>query len=243
MSIYIPSNNNNTVPYVKPDYKNLKNIITPENGLGFSNFRNNDIYHKQNYKVNNNTKLDLIDPMAKYNPNGYSLAEYENERHINKLFTDHYNDTNLICEEEQSPDYVYWDLVKSMEERCPVMDAFFSKRNLDHIQYLIIKMVEFQSDGLYKISRQNDNIILEGMRITYLGSPINGNATGLELKRTIANLNKNILNVVVPYVFSGIQKHLFYIRDQGNMTYTVDRPQNMSEKGTRLKRGFDFNII
>lgn len=232
MSTFIKAPQNIKVQeYVKPDFKRVSNIIQSDSGLGFSNFRVSQ------------SKRDLIDPMAKYNSNGFSLAEYENERHLNKIFDDHYADVPSIDQQEQDPDYIYWDIVKTLEERGPVMDAFFSKRNLDHIQNLLVKMVEFQSDGLYKISRQNDNIILEGMRLTFVGSPINALSTGDELRRTIASLNKNVLNVAVPYVFSGIQKHLSYVKDQGNMPWTMDQPKNMSEKGTRLNKGFDFNIF
>ena len=233
MSVYKlrESSTSVSVPYVKPDYTKVKGIHTSDSGLGLSNIRKPQ------------SKLDLIDPMAKYNPNGFSLAEYENERHINKLFTSHYKDSSLIDEEKQDPDYVFIDIIKMLEEPGPVAYAFFSQKNIDHIQKLLIEMIYFQSDGLYKISKQNENIILEGMRLTYLGSPINGLATGSELRRIIANLNKNMLNILVPYVFSGIQKYLSYVRDQSNMARPIALPQNMSETGTRISRGFDSFII
>ena len=220
----------NVVNYVKPDFTKITKIIQPENGMGFSNIRGN--------------LEDLIDPMSKYNANGFSMAEYENDRHCNKLFTDKFSDYNLIDQGEVSPDYIYWDIVKNFQERSPVMDNFFSKRNLDHIQDILMSLIFQYSNGAYKITRQNDNIMLQTMQQVYKGTPVNALATTMvDIRKEIAQLNKMVIDSIFPNAIVGIQKYLAYARDQGNNPYTLDQPVNVSEKGTHLTRGFDFNII
>lgn len=219
-----------TVNYVKPDFTKVKHVQMPENGLGFSNVRTN--------------LEELIDPMAKYNSNGFSVAEYENERHCNKLFTDKFSDYQLIDEQKVSPDYIYWDIIKNFQERSPLMDNFFSKRNLDHVQDILIQLVASYSNGTYKIGRQNDNILLKIMRDVYLGSPINALARDeQEIRKQLAMLNKNTIDAIFRDTIVGIQQYLGYARDQGNNPYTMDQPKNVSNIGTQLTRGFDFNII
>jgi len=219
----------NVTQYVKPDFRQVKHIYQPDSGIGFSNIRNN--------------LEELIDPMTKYNSNGFSLSQYETERHCNKLFEDKHADYKLIDEQKRPPDYVYLDIIKWFQERGPVMDVFFSQGNLDHLQSLIISMIYNLSNGLYQIGRQNDNILLETMKAVFIDTPVNGNATGYALKYEVCCLNKTVLDAVVPDVYSGILKYLGYVKDQGNNPWTMDRPQNMSIVGTQLTRGFDFNII
>lgn len=224
------NNANANIPYVRPDFTAVKNVSMPENGLGFSNVRTN--------------MEELIDPMAKYNSNGFSVAEYENERHCNFLFADKFGDDKLIDEKEVSPDYIYWDIIKNFQERSPLMDNFFSRRNLDHIQNILIQLVENYSQGAYHISRQNDQIVLKIMRDVYLGSPINALVRTMpELRHEVAVLNKNTIDAIFQDTIVGIQQYLGYARDQGNNPYTMDQPQNVSDIGTKLTRGFDFNII
>lgn len=104
-------------------------------------------------------------------------------------------------------------------------------------------MVDTQSNGMYKISRQSDPELLTVMRSIYIKTPTNPYSTGHDFKRDICTLNKNVLDWVVPRLLVNIQQYLGYVRDQGNNIRPIDRPECMSGAGMRINRGFDVNFI
>lgn len=207
----------------RPDYKRLTGLIQPESGFGFSNFRPVE---------------EILDSMGALNPTGYAVATLENERHINKLFSDKHSDYNLIDENKDDENYIYR---VNTEERCLLMDLFFSRKNLKHIQNIIISIV-YQKINI-KISEQNENIILDLMRRTYINSPVNKLANSTNVTQELIKLNKNIVDMLVPDVISGIYKHLGFIKDHSNLPWIMDRPVNSSVAGTRVQRGFDSLLL
>jgi len=215
----------------------LTNFMQSDNGFGISNFR---VDPKIPPTINRATTDFLLEDVHQYtNP----ISEYENRRHSNFLFTEHYKDYHLIDQQDVSNDYIYWDIIKTFQERNPLMDFFFSKKNLDHIQNLIIKMVDTQSNSLYKITRQSDPELLTVMRSIYIKTPTNPYSTGADFKKDICTLNKNVLDWVVPRVLVNIQQYLGYVRDQSNNIRPIDRPEWMSGAGMRINRGFDVTFI
>ena len=171
------------------------------------------------------------------------ISEYEARRHSNFLFNEHYGDYHLMDQQPVPDDYIYWDIIKTFQERNPLMDFFFSKKNLDHLQYLTIQMVKYQSDGKYNISRQSDPELLVVMRSIYIKTPTNPLSTGEAFKQDICTLNKNVLDWVVPRILVNVQQYLGYVRDQGNNPLQMRRPEFMSDTGNRINRGFDVTFI
>jgi hypothetical protein len=228
-----------------PNYSNnplLEHFAQPTNGFGFSNFRVTpslpDTMSKT-YNSRSTTDFQFEDMNQYTNP----MNDYTHNRHSNFLFREHYGDYKMIDQQKVPDDYIYLDVIKNFQERNPLMDFFFSKKNLDHIQALIINMVKAQSGGQYNISRQSDGELLTIMRSIYITTPSNPFATGKDFKLEICKLNKNILDWAVPKIIVNIQQNLGYIRDQGNNVYPMDRPEFMSSAGTRINKGFDTNFI
>ena len=149
----------------------------------------------------------------------------------------------MIDQQNVPDDYVYWDIIKTFQERNPLMDFFFSKKNLDHLQRLIQSMVAYQSNDLYHISRQNDQELLTVMRSIYIKTPTNPYATGHDFNRDLCTLNKNVLDWVVPHVLVNIQQYLGYVQDQGNNYRPIARSEFMSSTGNRINRGFDVTFV
>jgi len=222
------------------NYRNnplLANFLQSDNGFGFSNFR---VDQKVEPTVNRDTTDFLLEETHQYtNP----ISDYVGRRHSNFLFNEHYKDYNIIDQQQVPDNYIYWDIIKTFQERNPLMDFFFSKKNLDHIQNLLIKMVNTQSSGVYNISRQNDNELLTVMRSIYIKTPTNPYATGNDFKRDICTLNKNVLDWVVPRILVNIQQYLGYVRDHGNNLRPIDRPEFMSSAGMRINKGFDVAFV
>jgi hypothetical protein len=222
------------------DYQNnplLNTFIQSENGFGFSNFR---VGPKIPPTINRATTDFLLEDVHQYtNP----ISDYEARRHSNFLFSEHYKDYKMIDQQPVPEGYIYWDIIKTFQERNPLMDFFFSKKNLDHIQSLIIKMVAIQSGNIYQISRQSDGELLTVMRSIYIKTPTNGYSDTKNFKRDICTLNKNVLDWVVPRVLVNVQQYLGYVRDQGNNLRPIDRAEFMSGTGMRINRGFDVVFI
>lgn len=223
-----------------PDYRNnplIEQFAQPGNGFGVSNFRVDQTLPESINRTS--TDFQLEDVLQYTNP----ISEYEYQRHANFLFKEHYGDYKIVDEEKVPDDYIYLDIIKTLQERNPLMDFFFSKKNLDHLQRLCQEMVRHQSSGEYKISRQNDSELLTVMRSIYIQTPTNPFLDGRNFKEEICKLNKNVLDWVVPKLLVNIQQYLGYVRDQGNTTYPPAQPQFMSSAGLKTTRGFDYNFI
>src|SRR5258706_16341263 len=117
------SNNNKYIPMIHPIQEN--DFKQPETGFGLSNFRIEPTLPETINRMS--TDFQLEDVQQYSNP----IAEYEYQRHANFLFREHYNDYRLIDEEKVPQNHIYLDSIKSIQERNPLMDFFFSKKNLD----------------------------------------------------------------------------------------------------------------
>jgi hypothetical protein len=219
------------------DNPTLNNFIQPDNGFGFSNVRNQG--NKLPTVNRATTDFQLENAHQFSNP----ISEFEARRHSNFLFSEHYKDYNLIDQQQVPDDYVYWDLIKTFQERNPMIDFFFSKKNLDHLQKLTATMVNHQSGGRYQIGRQSDGELLTVMRSIYIKTPTNPYSYGDDFKKDICTLNKNVLDWVVPRILVNVQQYLGYVRDQSNNAQPMQRPEFMSSTGNRINKGFDVTFI
>lgn len=229
------------VPIKAPVYHNNRefdNFNQPKSGFGFSNFRiESEIPPDILRSVSNDNNFEKM-----RNP----AEEAFYERNSNFFFRQRYPDFKLIDEtpaKEVPEDYIYLDIIQTLQERNPVLDYYFSKKNLDHMQNLVQRLVYEKSDGAYRISRQSDTELLTVMRSIYLTTPLNHWATGPAFKEEIAKLNKNVLDWVIPRLLVNIQQYLGFRRDQSDNILPIDRPAFNSSAGTKLYRGFDANFI
>lgn len=205
-------------------------------GFGVSNFRNEQIPSSVN-RLTTDFQLENVHQFT--NP----ITDFEMKRHSNFLFNEHYKDYHIIDQQELPDDYIYLDIIKTIHERNAIIDIFFSKRNLDHLQKLIIAMVKHQSEGQYNISRQSDQELLTVMRSIYITTPCNPFGDQTSLRNDICNMNKNVLDWVVPRILVKVQQYLGYVRDQSNNAMPHKRPEFMSGTGNRINRGFDVTFV
>lgn len=160
-------------------------------------------------------------------------------RHNDQLFTERYKDYKMF-EEDGCTNTTGNDIVKGIHEKNPLTRAFFSKKNLDHLQNLIIKMVYEHSDCQYKISRQSDNELFTVMRSLYLQY---GKNLPYDIPGQVAELNKQVLLDVVPRIITKVEQHLHYQRDAGSMPRPMPRGELASMAGTKTTRGFSSLFI
>ena len=204
----------------------MSTLDKPKSGFGFSNYRMPD--------------LNIVDDRYG-NKEEFPVARLDEDRHRKNLFITNNADVKMIQAVATPQDYLFFDIIKTINERNNVIEIFFTKRNVDHIQLLIIKMVKYLTG--HNISPQDENQVLNVMRGKYLEAPVNGNATGLTLLDQICALNKDVLDYLVPNVISQIKLYISYSRDHGMDPHVLPLPEYTSGVGLKITRGTDFNVI
>lgn len=136
----------------------------------------------------------------------------------------------------------YRDITKTMIERTPVGDMFFSHANMKHLKYLICRSIYQRSGGKYNPSpeAQSDNELLLVMRSIYLN-----HARHLpdKIVEQVAELNYQIIIDMVPRAISNAQQQLAFIRDSTQQPLPMDRSQCVSSAGTRSNRSVTTTYI
>ena len=181
--------------------------------------------------------LDKIEERTGYTNN------FLESRHQDKFFTQSYSDYKWVEENAQQENTMYRDILKTTVERTPISDFFFGSRNINHLQGLLIKLVKDKSNGLYHISRQNDNELLIIMRSIYLQYAKHLPFEIQSLETQVCELNRQVIIYAFPKIMSSIQQYLSYIRDHGSNTRPIDHGEFISSAGTRVNRGFDSLFI
>jgi hypothetical protein len=160
--------------------------------------------------------------------------DYVKSRHDNFLFDQSYPDFKLIKEDQVDKTFNYAGVLKSFQEINPLMIAFFSKNNVDHIQMLIITGVEALS-GVHIGPQSTDELLLV-MRSKYITScknPLDRST----FKIQICRLNKSVVDWCIPRINENINKYVNYVKDRTNYT-TIERSKFISNKGTKINNGF-----
>jgi hypothetical protein len=161
------------------------------------------------------------------------------ERDNPNLFTEKYRDYQMIKEDPKT-NHIADDILGNILERTPLSDSFFSKKNIDHLQCLIIRLVRERSDGKWNISRQSDNELITVMRSLYLQY---AQHLPFDLKGQLVELNRQVIIDVVPRVMTGVEQHLGYIRDQGSNLNPLPRGEYASSAGTKQNRSITSLFI
>lgn len=110
---------------------------------------------------------------------------------------------------------------------------YFSRENLEIIQNMIRYGVWIQSDKKYKIDRQSDVELQIVMRSVFLEHSPNLNE---KIKEQILYLDKKVADWCIPKIISEIQQYVGYINDIEKLPMPIDRPLNLSSKGTKISK-------
>ena len=119
-------------------------------------------------------------------------------------------------------------LVTSVHQcNSPLAHAFFSSTNMNEIQ-TNLRIVVREKTG-YHIGRQSDEQVAIVMRAMYTLHANHGNRVDDEVRR----LNAIVLSQLAPMVGTGVAAYLGYLRDASQMHVPMERPKNMSNKGSK----------
>lgn len=117
------------------------------------------------------------------------------------------------------------------QERSPLSDAFFSRRNFDRLQESIQAEV-YRASGpkKYRIDRQDTDELRMIARALFLqyakNSPYN-------VEGQVAELNDMVVKWCAPRILSEIEAHMFYLNDISHLPVPLPQPIHLSSAGTK----------
>lgn len=127
------------------------------------------------------------------------------------------------------------ELANAVEHMNPVKAMLFSQKNIDFLQQKNIEEIYYKTNKKYLISPQDYTQVLQIITHVYnditipnyyatVGSP--------EFKQEISYLNAFILKELCEYTYNSLLNYISYSEFLANGIQPIDRPVNMSVKGT-----------
>jgi hypothetical protein len=147
----------------------------------------------------------------------------------NKLFNNLTNN-NLFIESSKT-NFFQKNAISHMYQNNQLSNLFFSQMNINALQQGIKYLVWKNSDKKYIINDQDETQLQIIMRAIYLQYSKN-----LEYKiiEQVRDLNKIILDTVIPQIISEIEQHKHYIQDTNNQPNPLSRSICTSSAGTKF---------
>lgn len=159
------------------------------------------------------------------------ISKFAEERGFDQLFTKPYN--NVIQPAKNVGNNT--ELADSLEEENPVKTMLFSQKNIDFLQQKCIEQIYYRTNKKYLISPQDKNQVLQ--LVTHVYNDITvpnyyAQPGTIEFKQEISYLNSFILKELVEYVYESLLNYISYSEFLANGIQPIDRPVNVSIKGT-----------
>ena len=123
--------------------------------------------------------------------------------------------------------------LKGIQEDSVLSQIYFSKSNMNILQNQIRFYVFKHSNGKHIIDRQSDIDLEIIMRSIYLQHSLNLNCN---IKDQIKKLNDRVIGWSGPKILNEVEQYLGYIYSVENMPIPLERPKNLSIKGSRSLR-------
>ena len=133
----------------------------------------------------------------------------------------------------------YKTILRSIHERTPLTDYYFSPKNVDRIQRLIKKKVYDQSGKKHLIDRQSDADLIIIMRYIYLTNleELSGKYVGNDVG-FIKILNSLTTEEAARIIIPNISAHFKYLETAfTNPIDMISRPKNVSSTGEKTLVG------
>ena len=120
--------------------------------------------------------------------------------------------------------------VEGILQKSELNQVYFSKANVNVVQNMIRYEVWLRSGRKYIIARQSDTDLQVVMRSYYLQYSRN---LPTNIAQQIKELNKLVVDWCVPQILSEVQQYIGYVNEVEHMPIPIERPKNLSQKGTR----------
>lgn len=107
---------------------------------------------------------------------------------------------------------------------------FFSKRNIEKIQLLIIRKVYIDSNKRFEINKQSEQELLIIMRSYYFQYSKNLN---FDYNKQINDLNKMVIDWCSNNIITNMEQYIHYKKNASTLPMPLERAQLPTQKGTK----------
>ena len=159
------------------------------------------------------------------------MSKLVRERGFDQLFTNQVSD--VIKPSVNRGNNI--ELANAVEHMNPIKAMLFSQKNIDFLQQKNIEEIYYKTNKKYLISPQDYAQVLQIITHVYNNITIpNYYATvgSVEFKQEISYLNAFILKELCEYTYNSLLNYISYSEFIANGIQPIDRPVNMSVKGT-----------
>jgi len=177
----------------------------------------------------NSTHFSFLEDFDKTST-GYTNKYLEDRNNLKtyNLAKDH----RMIEEPEVDPNLIYTTL-KDLE-KTPVSQIYFSRKNIDYLQYMMKKLVYKETGNV--IGRQSDEELLIIMRSIYLSDSKN---QPTDFSRQVAELNYKVLKYAVyDEILPKVKGYATYLNDNLRTNVVLPREKYVNNRGSKINRGF-----
>ena len=123
--------------------------------------------------------------------------------------------------------------LQGIQQKTPLNQLFFSKRNMDNIQAKIRYAVYIRSKGNYIIGNQSDVELEVIMRSYYLQHAKN---LPCRLREQVDELNALIIEWCVEQILVEVKQYYGYLENVQQLPIPLEHPKNLSSAGTKTLR-------
>lgn len=135
-----------------------------------------------------------------------------------------------LYEGSNQPQQCFQDSVSTIQEITPLSQAYFSKKNIDKIQQMIIDRVRMVNND-YNIGRQSDLQLQIIMRSYFLSYSKNNNNN---IQNQIDELNEMVVEECVRKIVPEIKQYLHYRNDISKPRHILPHSINPSNNDKQL---------
>lgn len=111
----------------------------------------------------------------------------------------------------------------------PMLDKYFSKENIDHLQFSIRHIVKNKMNVDLMTDQDNESLLVVMRSLYYKYEsklPTSGDAR-------LSLINKYVLYEILPDIYSSVKLHIAYMNRLNHVMKPVEQPINDNVKGTK----------
>jgi hypothetical protein len=155
---------------------------------------------------------------------------YQNNGRINMVDRKIYPEYQMFYQKGEGLNEFKNDAIKTILQKNPLSDVFFSKVNIDYLQNQIMQRVYNLSGGRHKIGRQSDTELEIVMRSIYLQFSLNQPDN---IREQVRDLDEMVISEVVPGILSAIEQYIKYQEAISTIPDPILLPKNETIKGQK----------
>ena len=168
---------------------------------------------------------------ANYSMNNKGITQFAVERGYDQLFT---TPIKNIKQNKNRGNNI--ELTTATEYENPIKEMLYSQKNINFLQQKCIEIIYYKTNKKYLISPQDENQILQIITNVYNNIPVQDyyvTEDNILFKQEISYLNSFILKEITEYVYNSLLNYISYSEFIANGIQPIERPVNVSIKGTK----------